>query len=511
MSRVLTNNTTLAYALESTVGVLPGSPTWFLTEPDTIGNFGAEVSSVSREPISQSRQRQKGTLVDVNSGVEFEHDLTHTIFAGFIESFSFAEAVNANLSFRALPVASGGYTIPAATASQAAKLQFVSTGPKSLVYGQGYVNAANNGLKVLTADTAAAGVLIAFAGAVVETPSAFANAQVDLAGIRAKIGDLAIVVTGTTATLTAGNNGVAGADRIDFTTLGLTAGQFIHVGGLTITEQFSAGVGYARILTISALTLTLDKVTGTLVTDPGTGDTVDLLFGRFVRNVATAANVDDNRYVERSYQFEATFQDLGGVGVPKYEYAKGNFANELSFNLPLSEKATLSFNFIGTTSSVPSVTRATNGSTPVSPLLTSPFSTATHIYNIGTDVMTSSNTCFQSLTITLNNQVSPEKCLGVLGASFLNTGVFLVNVEGQALFTDSAVLDAIRNNTTVTFNVIMKNENGSIALDFPAMTLGDGGREFPKNESVKVNLMYEAFSHPTFGTSIGVSFFPVTP
>lgn len=503
MSRVLTNNTTLAFAQEASVGVLPGSPTWFLLEPNTIGAFGAEVSAVARRPISKNRQRQKGTTVDLDSSVEFEHDLTGTVFSDLIEAFVFAEAKNADLSYLAPTVNGTGYVIPAASATEGAKIQFVSTGMKSLFFGQGFTNAANNGLKVITADTGTAGTAIAFSGAVAETPPT--NARVDIAGVRAAAGDLAVTVSGTTGTLTSGNNGVGGADSINFTTLGLTAGQFIYLAG------FSAGVGYARILTIAATTITFDKLSGTLVTDPGTGDTVDLHYGRFVRNVAVDASADDNRYVERTYHFEAAFQDLGGVGTPKYEYAKGNFASEMTFNLPLADKAAMTLNFVGTTSATPSVTRATNAASPVSPLMTSPFSTASDIANMGTDVITSTNTCFKSMTLTINNNVSPEKCLGTLGATFMNAGIFEVDVEAQALFAESAMLDAIRNNTTVTLNFIVKNSNGAIAVDFPAMTLSDGGREFPQDQSVLVNLQFQAFAHPTFGTSIGVSFLPYIP
>lgn len=511
MSRVLTNNVSLAFALESSVGVLPGSPTWFLTEPNSIGKFGAEVSSVARRPISKSRQRQKGTVTDLDSGVELEHDLTKTIFTDQIEAFVFAEAANANLSFRANAINGTGLVIAAASANQAGKLQFVSTGPKSLMYLQGYTNAANNGLKVLTADTAAAGTAIAFSGAVAETPATNSNARADLAGVRAATGDLAVTVSGTTGTLTSGNNGVTGSDRVDFTTLGLTVGQFIHIGGLAAGQQFSAGVAYVRVLTIAAQTLTFDKLVGTLVTDAGTGDTVDLLFGRFIRNVAVDAAADDNRYVERTYQFEAAFTDLGGVGTPKYEYAKGNFASELTFNVPLTDKASMSLKYVGTTSATPSTTRATNASTPVSPLLTTAFSTASDVANIGTDAITSTNTCFKSVTLTLKNNVSPEKCLGTLGASFMNAGIFEVDLEAQALFAESTILDSIRNNTTVTFNLIMENANGAIAVDLPAMTVTGGDREFPEDKSVLVNLKFTAFAHPTFNTSIGISLFPVTP
>ena len=93
----------------------------------------------------------------------------------------------------------------------------------------------------------------------------------------------------------------------------------------------------------------------------------------------------------------------------------------------------------------------------------------------------------------------------------MNAGIFEVMVEAQMLYTDGDIIDSIRNNTTVTMDFILKNENGAIAVDLPAMTLGGGDREFPADESVLVNLTGEAFADPTLNTSIGFSLFPVVP
>ena len=65
MARVLTNTTALAYAIESSQGVLPGSPSWKSLEPNGINSFGAEITTVARSPISKNRQRRKGTVVDL--------------------------------------------------------------------------------------------------------------------------------------------------------------------------------------------------------------------------------------------------------------------------------------------------------------------------------------------------------------------------------------------------------------------------------------------------------------
>ena len=93
----------------------------------------------------------------------------------------------------------------------------------------------------------------------------------------------------------------------------------------------------------------------------------------------------------------------------------------------------------------------------------------------------------------------------------MNFGNFIVDIEAQMLFTNVDVIARIRNNTTVSMEFVVENGDGAIYVDIPSMTLGGGGRDFPVNESVLVNLTGEAFLDPTFNTSIGISIFPVVP
>jgi hypothetical protein len=96
----------------------------------------------------------------------------------------------------------------------------------------------------------------------------------------------------------------------------------------------------------------------------------------------------------------------------------------------------------------------------------------------------------------------------------VNTGLFEVNLEGQMLFTDKAIVNAVKNNTTVTFAAILKNDDGAIAIDIPALTFGGGNREFPVDASVLVNITGTAFNDPS-GTipdvSLGITVFPNVP
>lgn len=507
MGRVQTNNVTLQVAREEPgqFGVLPTSPDWKVLEPNGITTFGPTISTVARNPISPNRQRRKGTITDLDSSVEFEADLTIDSFTDFMEAFVSATAVNKDLLFNEVDATGTGYTIPAATAAQAAKLQFTSGGPISLMYARGYATAANNGLKELGADVSSSDTEIEVAGLTAET--APAKAILEIAGIRPEEGDLALTVSGATGTLTSNNNSVTNA--LDFTTLGLTVGQTIHIGGLTTANQFSAGAGYARIASLAAQSISLDKMDATLATDPGAAETVDLLFGLFVRNVS----VGDPEFLEISHQFEATYPNLGSAGQTEYEYALGNFCNQLTVNLPLTDKATATFAFLGTDTETPTQTRKTNASSPREPIKTSAVNTTSDVARLRVTEVdeTGLMTDFKSLTLTINNNVSAQKCIGNLGALFVNTGIFEIDIEAQVLFTSSGPLSAIRENRTVSMDFRLKNDNGAIAFDIPSMTLGGGGKEFPLNETVLLNSTAQAFADDALDTSISASLFAVTP
>lgn len=494
MSRSLTNKFSLSYAIEASLGVAGTS--WFLLEPNTISTFGATITTVPRDPISKTRQRKKGAVTDLDSAVEIEADLTMSHLTDFIEAFFFVTAVNADMVFNPSAVTGTGYTVPAITAAQSPKLETYT-----LMFARGFTTAANNGLKLVNADIATSATEITVTGLTVEA-SPPANAELEYAGVRAATSDLAITVTSGVATLVS-------SATLNFTVLGLTVGQFIHVGGLLTANQFSAGAGFGRITSITATTLLLDKLDSTIATDPGTGDTVDLLFGRFMRNV----DVDDSEFLERTFTFEGAFADLDSVGTDEFEYAKGNFCNTMAFNLPLTDKATITFGFVGTDTDVPTTTRKTGASTAKSPNKTAAFNTSSDIARLRiTNVdETGLTTDFKSLTLTINNNVTPEKVLATLGAKFINTGNFDIDIEAQLLFTEGDVVAAIRNNTTVTMDFQVNNDDGAIYFDIPSMTLGGGGKDFPVDESILINTTAQAFEDTTLLTSLGASLFAVVP
>ena len=514
MGRVLTNNVALAYTIETSLGV-PGTD-WFLLEPNEISTFGAEITTVARDPISRFRQRRKGTTTDLDSNVEFGADITISSFRDFIEGFCFATGINTDVTEIAASnpeTTTDTYTVPALTATQVTRLQV-----DTLLWATGFTVSTNNGLKSVDAAVAALATSIGVTENLTDETGA---GRLSFAGHRVAALD---TVTWTwdsvnrQATLTSTGIGTA------LQALNLTLGQLVHVGSIaslggSIQNAFENAAandmfGYARVIGFpTADTVLFDKVDSALqftdATDPTTP--VDLLFGEFIRNVAVGAT----DYIERSFQFEAAFPNLGD-GTPgnvdeSYQYSQGNFCNTLAFELPLTDKATVTFNFIGTDTANPTTVRLPGANAASNPTLTAALNSSAdiarlRITQVDEDGLT---TDFKSLTMTLNNNVSPEKVIGQLGARFINTGNFEIDIEAQLLFSNPLVVNAIRNNETLTMDFVVKNDDGVIGVDIPSMTLGGGDREFPVNESVLINTTAQAFGDPTLNTSIGVSIFPV--
>lgn len=509
MGRVLTNNTALQYAIESTelangvIGLLPGengapagTPEWFEIEPNTYGTIGADITTVARNPISTNRQNRKGTITDLDSTIDFEADATLSHVINFAEGFVFASFTGAEV-FNPSAVDADSYTV----ASGSVLTQ------NTLVYGRGFDVVTNNGLKVVGLGSTATDIVVS--GVAIEA-SPPAKATVEVAGFRTAAGDLDVTVIGTQVTIT------SAANIFNDPGLNLTAGSGIFFGGATALTNFSqsGNRGYARIVSVATdgSQIVIDKTAQAWELETNnTTQTVDFYVGRFLRNVPTT----DAAFLERSFQFEITYPDLIGnppTG-PGYEYSKGNYCNTLAFNLPLTDKATISPAFVGTDTDPPTATRKTSATSPVPPTRTSAINTTQDFARLRIAQIdeTGLTTDFKSLTLNLNNNVSPEKVLAVLGARFMNYGNFEVSVETQILFTDEAVVSAIRNNTTVAMDFALKNDDGALYVDIPAMTLGGGGKDFPVNETVLINLTGNAFLDPTLNTSIGVTVYPFIP
>ena len=493
MGAVNTNSISLALAVETEPGKVPGSgaKAEFL-EPNALPDYGGSITTTSRSPISADRQRRKGTITDFSSTVSVEQDLTLSSFLSVIEGAVLAEwqgaPAFANLNITATGVALGAtadFALPAGT----------------LILLVGYKN--NTGIKKLS-DAVVSGTSteLKFTGAVAETPAAAYQTRVFVIGYEGASGDLSLTVTNKRGTLSSAAGALAG--------LPLTRGCGIWLGGSTESTSFtwssSVESALARVVSVGS-TIELDRISDGVITDAGASKTIQIFFGRFMRNVS----VNDALFQNPSYSMELVYPDLIADGTDGYEYSVGNSINTMELAMPLNDKATLNFTTFGT-DTLPVTETSQNWSTTL-PIFTEAFSTPTDFLRLrmqGADEE-GLTTFWKDATLTINNNIGSENVLAKLGPAYTNLGTLNVTLAGNAVFTDKLVTQKIRNNCTCSADLCLYNNEGALYFDIPTLTIGDGKKDFAVNEKIKISLSGESFSDPEWGYSIGITFFPYLP
>ena len=94
----------------------------------------------------------------------------------------------------------------------------------------------------------------------------------------------------------------------------------------------------------------------------------------------------------------------------------------------------------------------------------------------------------EGFTFAINNNVSPDKAIGVLGAFEASIGQFDVTVSTDAYFADVAALTAIRGNADAGAYMILAQNNYGLVFDLPLATIGGGSLNVAGGESIKTSL-----------------------
>ena len=487
MGSVNTNSISLAIAEESSIGVLTSPVVAEYLEPNEISDYGADITTVARNPISKDRQNRKGTISDVESTVDVEMDTTASHLLAVLPGVMFSQWYDQPHWLRtAVSAGSNGFTVTGGDSSN------VHAG--DLIYVRGFTNGANNGLFVVS--SVSSGVITVAETTVEESGTTATSLYV--VGHQFAAGDCA-VDSGGNLTLTSGS----------FSSLGLQRGQGIYIGGLGSSSSFAtaANSGLARVQKIEAKKLTLDKRQQAFATDAGTGKTIQIFYGWFMKNVP----LDDAKFKEHYYQFEIAYPGLMSADATGYEYAIGNLMNTLELSLPLTDKSTMKVQTIG--KDVEAITSSRKGWTFNTPLFNEAYNTTADFMRLRIQNVdeTGLSTLFKEATLNVNNNASGERVLGKLGAEFMTYGNIDVSMEMTAVFTAPAVVAKIRNNCTVTMDFCICNNDAGFYFDIPSMTLGDGSRDYAVNEKVKINLSSNAFGDETLGYTLSETFFPYLP
>jgi len=502
VNKIDSNATGLAYAEEECLKTLPTTPTWRELEPNSYSDFGGEITTVAREPIDPSRQRQKGTITDLEASGGFNTDVTNGNTDRLMQGFMFADAhekestdpINGDtIQTDSINGTTDAYTSVAD--------DYGSFPLYSLVMATGMKLDANNGLSRVTG---LPGATLVVDKDLTEDSTVQTDGEIKVVGLEFPEDDLDITVTSSSVIL--------GSTTTAFTTLGLNVGEWIFVGGDSAAHRFATNApGYARIKSIAANELAIEETTWTPVTETGTGLDIQIFFGTFIRNESAAADI-----VRRSYQFERTLgSDADGV---QSEYIIGAVANEFTLNVPSADKVNADLGFIALDSETrDGATGVKSGTRSSADVGKAAFNTSSDIYRLRLanvvegEVNSSELVAFVTeASITIGNNVTPTKAIGTLGGFDSTAGNFEVGGSITAYFATVAAIAAIRNNADVQFNLIAAQDNGGIVYDIPRMTLGGGRLTVEKDSPIMIPLENIAIESD-LGFTLGLTSFAYLP
>lgn len=497
-NKIDSNITGLAYAEEIALKQLPGTITngisdesaaeWFALEPNGYSDFGAEIATVARNFINPSRQKRKGGVSDLDAAGGFPQDLTQNNLTRLLQGFFFADAHQRGSSAplngerSVLSVSTAGIAIAPAVTMQG-----------NMHASSGFAEPANNQFHA----DAASGVLATCVpdGPLVDEPTPPASARVDCVGHQFGSGDL---------TLTVANGVVTMDSAVDFTTLGIQTGEWLFVGGDDAATRFTnAGAFFGRVGLMTADKLTLEECTGNVVTDTGAGKTIQVFFGTFIRNEAIAKR--------RSFQIE---RQLGNDGDgTQAEYLIGAVANELTISIPQADKVTTELGFVALDTQYRTGVQGVKAGDRIASPGEDAFNTSTGIYRQRLNIHGTAAPLFAYITeanLTINNGVSVNKAVGVLGGFDTTAGDFDVTGEITAYFSTVEAVAAIRKNHDVSFNIIGAQNNNGFVFDIPLLSLSGSGPSVEKDREITLPVTMSAAENKR-GYTAAMTFFPYLP
>lgn len=469
VSKIDSNVTGLRYCVETSLGV--AGSIWYPLDPNSYSDFGGTFTKVARAPINSKRSRYKGVLTDLDSAGGFNIDLTQTNIQDLFQGFVFDQFEEKGR--QAVTAVSGTvYTVADAG-------DFLAN---DLVFASGFNTTGNNGLKLVTAVT---GTTVACAGLTIEG-SPPAGAKIVRVGHQFTSGDCEIDASGTLP--------IIATSTKNLTQLGLVDGELIFIGGDTAGTEFAtaANNGWARVRTTDgANSVTLDKASGTMVTDAGSSKTIRIFFGR------TLKNQEGTAITRTTYQLERTLgaPDDAQPSQIQSEYIVGAVPNEMTMAIDTADKIMVDMSFMGTdyetrdgVTGVKAGTRPNLGSAKA-------FNTSTHVTRIRMGLCSDTNEYVDAMfayvteaRLTINNNITMNKAVGTLGAFEATAGTFEVGGNVTAYFQDVSALEALRNNSDVTLDVCVVKDNAGFAFDLPLLALDDGRLNVELNQAVTIPL-----------------------
>lgn len=500
------NVTELSYALEVTdsIGTLPATPVWYKLDPNSYSDFGADLTLTPREPITKDRQKRKGVITDVDASGGFNLDFTYDNVWRLIQGFFYKDVAEqqTTIPLNGTQIAITNVDATGDTYDAASGLGSFVVG--QLIFAENFGDAGNNGLKNVTSASATD---VGVSQALVDDVSPSADAIFRTVGFQFDSATVDVDVSGDLPKLSRASGAV------DWTTIGLNAGDFIYVGGDGAITDFvnTENNGFGRIKSITASEIIFDKFDATMVTETGTGLTVQIFFGDRINN-----DTDGNNIARRTYNLERTLGNDGSG--TQSEYLIGATPNEITINIAEADKVTMDMSFIGKDHENRTGTLGVKSGTRKSFTEEGAFNTSSDMSRIkiatvsATDEAPTSLVAYISeLNLTISNGVFPNKAIGVTGALEMGEGMFDVSGSMSAYFADITASNAIKANSDVSLDFAIVQNNRGFVVDIPLISLGGGRVDVASQEPLKMPLDMSGAKDDTLEYTVSMTRYAYLP
>jgi len=476
-----TNRTKLSKVRESSFGVVPTSPA-FKEVRNTSSSLNANPQTVASNEIRSDRQLSDLILVGLQASGDVPGELSFKAFDDDIEealqstwvTTPYIEVLTSDTEIS--DVGTAVLTVASALGTP------FKTGMLALISGM--TTTANNKLARVLSSTSTS---ITFTAATFTAqPVVNVGGAVRVVGFEGVAADIA-------ATVTSGN--ALTSTLLDFTTLGLTVGDWIKIGDGAAGNSFATAAlnGWARISAITATRLSFDIVPTGWTADAGTGKTIRAFFGDSLRNGST----------KRSVTFERQYLDHSPAS---YETFRGMTLNQMTMAFAAQAVVAVTRSYIGKDASI-STTRASGATDTVAPSY-EVMNTSSDVADLLLDGTSITGPNFvMSATLSINNNLRAQNAIGSLGPVGTGNGEFNCSLSAfSSYFGDKTLYDRLLANTDFGFTARVQSPSTNketYLFDLPRLEMQTGSPQVSgKNADVMLEGTAQALRHATLGYTI---------
>lgn len=460
---------------ESTLGTTPTTPR-MRTARFTSGDPQFKPTFVDPDEIRSDRMLNDPikvmTEADVNLGFEFSYPYPDSVLSDIIRCAMFStwtsthERDNDGTADSVITaVDNGTATVTVASGGGSFLVD-------NLVLRTGFTNAANNAVGRVTAKT---GTTVVFNGETLTTEAAPpAAARMKVVGHRGASGDITATSTGL------------GSTTLDFTTLGLAAGMWIKIGGTGSGNRFATEAlnSYARVIGVAANALTLDNLPTGWTTDSGTGKTIKIWWGDYIKNGTTMLGM--------SIEFGYLGQDT-----PSYVLCAGQVPNTLEFSISSRQKITGSVAFMGMSGTLSTTAQDASPDAATTNVVMAANANVGRMSEGGAKLVMPN--CAREFTMQISNNLRKIECVDDDAPVDLNEGEFSVTGRINGYFGSGAIYTKFLAGTPTALNSIVEKNSQAVIFDVPRATYRGGSPAVTgKNTDVMLPLDWQASAETTY-------------